>query len=143
MSQGSHSQPWTTQCLTHRTVGALNSDVRTSCLLSRDMETSKTVQVTRWCSQTANQNLWFYLRRLTRFKKIPIQNYKFQMASGQGSLSRDKKFFFYSPPLSDISQLMFLTYSLLLALTQSFDSLFHSFITFCENEYSCPTYTVS
>ena len=76
---------------------------------------------------------------LTRFNKIAIPNNKFQMASGQGShwLIENPTIFssMCSSPLSDICQFYFLNIFTLLALTQSFGSLFHSFITLCEKEY--------
>ena len=74
----------------------------------------------------------------TRFNKIAIPNNKFQMASGQGShwLIESPTIFssMCSPPLSNICQFYFFNIFTLLALTQSFGSLFHSFITLCEKE---------
>ena len=67
---------------------------------------------------------------LTRFNKIAIPNYKFQMAGGQGShwlIENPTILYLYSLPLSDI-YILFLNIFTQLALTQSFDSLFHSFI---------------
>ena len=66
---------------------------------------------------------------LTRFNKIVIPNNKFQMASGQGShwLIENPTIF----ALTHFASILFLNIFTLLALTQSFGSLFHSFITLC------------
>ena len=73
-----------------------------------------------------------------RLNKIAIPNNKFHMASGQGShwLIKSPTIFssMCSPPLSYICQFILNIFTLL-ALTQSFGSLFHSFITLCEKEY--------
>ena len=68
-------------------------------------------------------------KHLTRFNKIAIPNIKFQMANGQGS-----HWFIESPTITYLSILVLNIFTLL-ALTQSFGSLFHSFITLCEKEY--------
>ena len=76
---------------------------------------------------------------LDRFNKITIPNNKFQMTSGQGShwLIESPTILssMCSPPLSYICQFYFLNIFTLLALTESFGSSFHSFITHCEKEY--------
>ena len=77
--------------------------------------------------------------KTARFNKVAIPNNKFLMASGQGShwLIESPTIFssICSPPLSNICQFYFLNIVTLLALTRSFGSLFHSFITPCEKEY--------
>ena len=75
-----------------------------------------------------------YHTYLTRFNKIVISNYKFQDKDAIG-LSRAQNFYHLCIALLNICQFFFLKIFTLLALTQSFDSLFHSFITLCENEY--------
>ena len=73
----------------------------------------------------------------TRQDKVVIPNNTFQMASGQGShwLIKSPTIFssMCSPP--KYLSILFLNIFTLLALTQSFGSLFYSFITLCEKEY--------
>ena len=80
-----------------------------------------------------------HMRRQTGFNKIAIPNNKFQMASGQGShlAHRESNNFiiYVYPALIRYLSILFLNIFTLLALTQSFGSLFRSFITLCEKEY--------
>ena len=84
----------------------------------------------------------FLEKYLTRFNKIAISNNKFQMASGQGShwLIESPTIFssmctFCVARPYQIYVNYILNIFTLLALTQSFGSLFHSFITLCWKEY--------
>ena len=83
---------------------------------------------------------------LTRFITIAIPNYKFQMASGQGSHwlieCQNNWSSMYSPShIRDLSILLLNIFTLL-ALTQSFDSLFHLSPSVRISTFSCSTYAV-